>query len=383
MSVQGSLLECISPPSDTPAVSTPRPAMAGVSAGRSRARGTKPVGAKGACRSIDRQSKGLRSRSTSSARGRAKPEATSASAGGSKEEEEVLRKLSQAEAGARKVEEQLEDMEGVDRRERRRRARGGVARVAKMAALGLVAGVLCVYFDVFPPLAKHVTSLALAGAIAFRGLSKGSLSPSGSLTALFVGWATFSSCFAFGVVLIGFFFSSSALTKLKQDEKAKVEKDFKKDGQRDHLQVLANGGAPTVLALAHWAAGPSHPLSPLVAGAFLGYYACCCGDTWSSEVGVLSPSDPILITTLRRVRRGTNGGVSAWGLLASLAGGGFVGACFLAATALSVGRTAAVATVPVCAAAGLLGSLVDSLLGATLQVRLGTSKLACLSQPPC
>lgn len=60
-------------------------------------------------------------------------------------------------------------------------------------------------------------------------------------------------------------------------------------------------------------------------------YASVAADTFSSELGILSTHDPRLITspTLRRVPRGTNGGVTLWGLFA-----GFLGSLIIVVTAL-------------------------------------------------
>lgn len=51
-------------------------------------------------------------------------------------------------------------------------------------------------------------------------------------------------------------------------------------------------------------------------------YAAVAADTFSSELGILSKSNPRLITslTLREVPRGTNGGVTTYGLLAGVFG---------------------------------------------------------------
>ncbi len=94
-------------------------------------------------------------------------------------------------------------------------------------------------------------------------------------------------------------------------------------------------------------------------GGLLGYFACCCGDTWASELGQLSPEEPRLITTLRPVRKGTNGGVTFLGLAASLCGGLFIGAVFHVAGLVSPTRGAPLAAQWRLMPLGAHGVLVD------------------------
>ena len=149
--------------------------------------------------------------------------------------------------------------------------------------------------------------------------------------------------------------------------------------------MAANGLVPTFLAMSYSFAtgGPEYLLgvnnafeTPLAA-AFIGYYGCCCGDTWSSELGVLSRKMPRLITTGKECKPGTNGGVTTLGLVASAAGGfavGFAfwcGGLFVPVVTGNVGLALQFAAqwpvLVIGLGAGLVGSLIDSLLGATIQ----------------
>lgn len=100
-------------------------------------------------------------------------------------------------------------------------------------------------------------------------------------------------------------------------------------------------------------------------------YAAVTADTFSSELGILSKSKPRLITslTLREVPPGTNGGVTAAGLAAGLFGAftvALTSAIFLPFCSEFGIRDRAVWTVAL-SIWGLLGSVLDSLLGGLLQ----------------
>jgi uncharacterized protein (TIGR00297 family) len=128
--------------------------------------------------------------------------------------------------------------------------------------------------------------------------------------------------------------------------------------------VLANGGVAAAFALTGLLV--NHP-EPLIM-ATIGSIAGAAADTWATEVGRFNRALPRMITTWRPAPPGTSGAISLAGTLASLTAAMCIG---LLATApgLPVSRWSSAEVFSVITLAGMLGSLTDSILGATVQER--------------
>lgn len=222
------------------------------------------------------------------------------------------------------------------------------------AGLLLYAGLRWLDPGLVLPLGMGALCASLIGLLAW---GKRSLSPSGVLGAILTGTLLFGlGGWVGGMALIGFFLSSSLLSKLFKRQKEVVEADFAKTGTRDLGQALANGGVAAVAAVGYAWTGDTAWM-----GALLGALAAANADTWATELGVLSQSAPRMITSFRPVVRGSSGAVSLYGTLAALGGAAFVG--LLAALVNPVWWR----VLPWLALGGLAGSFLDSLLGATVQ----------------
>jgi uncharacterized protein (TIGR00297 family) len=221
-----------------------------------------------------------------------------------------------------------------------------------------------------------VWGFLIALVIALVALRLGMLNRSGAAAAMGLGTVVFGlGGWEWSILLVAFFASSSGLTRLFGRRKQDLAAAFSKGGQRDAGQVLANGGLAGLAVLAH-AVWPTNAMSWL---AFAGALAAANADTWATELGVLSRSAPRLITTLRPVERGTSGGITWMGTLAALSGALLIALLGVllwpgqALISLSGGVNLILPLGQILRAllaitlAGLTGSLVDSLLGATLQ----------------
>ncbi|XP_043264749.1 transmembrane protein 19 [Colletes gigas] len=219
--------------------------------------------------------------------------------------------------------------------------------------------------------------------MSFWGFRKKSLDISGAILGMFMGFILTLTSYAHVACLFAFFVTSSKATKFRSAQKKKFELDYKEGGQRNWIQVLCNGGMATQLAILYLVDigctelpidfNQNYRGSWLSVG-ILGAFACCNGDTWASEIGsVLSSGNPILITTRKRVPRGTNGGVSWVGLLVSALGGITVGLFYYLTILYTVDTAMIQLAAPqwpviiVGGIGGLFGSILDSILGATLQ----------------
>ena len=132
--------------------------------------------------------------------------------------------------------------------------------------------------------------------------------------------------------------------------------DYKKEigvyeGTRTIKNVVSNGIVAFVMAAFGNYAG------------FIGSIATATADTMASEVGVATT--PRLITNFKKVPPGTDGGVSVLGTFAGIVGAGLIGlAAYILGIYPDLVRTMVIALV-----AGTFGCLVDSILGAILEIK--------------
>jgi len=157
------------------------------------------------------------------------------------------------------------------------------------------------------------------------------------------------------IVMIVFFILGSIATKYKYEYKKRIGVEQGHSGARGYKNVFANGMAATAAAVLYGVFQ-----EPLFIVLYVGCVATAAADTLASEIG-MTGGEPRMITTLRPVPVGTNGGVTLVGELVALAGG-----IVISAAALLLG----IITFPMlvaCSLAAFIGTNVDSLVGATLE----------------
>jgi uncharacterized protein (TIGR00297 family) len=196
------------------------------------------------------------------------------------------------------------------------------------------------------------------------------LTASGSIASFLMG-VVIGSFGSIGwlIILIAFALSGFIVTKFKFELKRKKGVQEGKRGERNWKNVAANGLIPALIALGTWSLGQQG--SDAANLIYLTAVSVAASDTIASELGILS-NRTFLITSMKRVAVGTDGGVSAYGTAWALIGAAF--ASVLGWLLLFPwGMVDARLLIPI--AMGFLGCNIDSLIGATLERKGIVSKL--------
>ncbi len=170
------------------------------------------------------------------------------------------------------------------------------------------------------------------------------------LASLFTGYTgltVFSVSFLFAAV-IGL---------IKKEERKKVEEGrYPHEGARAMVQVLANALPALIYGAVYFATGLH---SFLIASAVT--VTAGIADSAASDIGNLSKGKVVNILTFKKVERGMSGGVSLLGTLSAL-----VASTCVSAIVFAVGEVG-IKGLWVMTLSGFLGTIVDSLLGASVQ----------------
>ena len=156
--------------------------------------------------------------------------------------------------------------------------------------------------------------------------------------------------------LLVFFGSSSLLSKIRRTPRSKGEK---KDDIRSATQVLANGGVAWMLLITY-----AVTLQEVWYAGFIGSLAAANADTWATEIGRLAGGRPRNILSGQLLKKGLSGGVTWQGTSGSL-----IGAALIGFVCIPFSLHPATQWLVLGVLAGMVGSLLDSIMGSAFQVK--------------
>lgn len=206
------------------------------------------------------------------------------------------------------------------------------------------------FFFSLHPLLRLLLIAVVMALMAIIARKRRMLTRDGTAAAVLIGTVVSYIGGLSGLVMLLFFFLSAAAVSKAAGEKGE---------ERNMMQVLANG-LPAAISLILLRISP-YPDACIAA--FAAAIAEAEADTLSGTIGRMSHRDPVSILTLTRVPKGISGGITVLGLCAGALSSLIVALLFMGTWGCTFPRLLIVA------AAGFLGSVFDSFLGASIQVR--------------
>ena len=261
-------------------------------------------------------------------------------------------------------------------------ARHSTAYQACAVIIGLAPAALTVIFWRYLPLRDLLEPAAVAAAFALLAWLLRGVTASGALAGLGIAFTLYAHVNRHMFEVLFFVFALTWAATRAGHQRKQERGLAEAAGGRSASQVVANLGLGAILL-----ALPFGLNFALVASACaLAVLAEAAADTCASELGKAFGGRTLLITSLQPVAPGADGGISLVGTVAAVVA---AGSTVLVAALLKTGLEWK--GVPALILAAVLGTLVDSLLGATLERRgwinndavnlLSTAAAAALTLP--
>ena len=237
----------------------------------------------------------------------------------------------------------------------------------------------------FPDIVTSVAVTVFCLAMAILSYKRRIFELSGSVSAFVVGMVIgICGNVLWLLLLLVFLVTSFGATKYRFEWKRSQGFQEGSKGERSWRNVAANGAVPTIIAFASFvteAMGDSGIVSDnlfpkdIASFLFVAAIAVAASDTAASEIGIVDPR-VYMITTLKRTKRGADGGVSLTGQLVAFIAAAYTSVMgYVIFAVLDTELVAGTATLFVPMLCGFLGCQVDSVIGATLETQGRIGKL--------